>query len=43
MENAEPLRNEYKFKDENLVGKLNILSDFMNQIPEKKKPTKVIS
>ena len=43
MENAEPLRNEYQYKDQNLVGKLNVLSGFMNQIPEKPKNEKVIN
>ena len=30
MENNEPIRKSYTDKDEYLVGKLNIMSEFMN-------------
>jgi len=30
MENNEPVRRNHTTKDENLVGKLNVLADFMN-------------
>ncbi len=40
MQKQEPIRKNFTSKDESLVGKLNVMSEFMNQIPEKPKVLK---